>query len=110
MTYPKYLIKDTDQFNEWDFPKIIDDLDIIVAAMGDAPTSQDPEMLLSFARDHSLNGRSITDNPVLAQLITAKALPTGNLEALFASSSKNAAFQKQLEDYITSRFKSAAIS
>lgn len=107
MIYSKYLIKDTDQFCAVDFPKIVDDIAIIIGALAATPALQNSEILLSFTRDHSLKLDWVTAHPALAELISSKALPTSNLEALFASCSQNPSFRRQLEEYITTRLRHA---
>lgn len=110
MTYSKYLVKDTDQFDPYNFPGITDDLDVIVASMTQAPDLRNSAMLVSFVKDHHMESDWVVANPSQAEMISSKSLPVANLEALFASCVKNPAFRTQLEEYIQSRFKTSAAS
>jgi hypothetical protein len=104
MHYSKYLIKDNDQFVPYEYPQIEEDLDSLVASMAKMPSSQNTEMLLSFVKDHQMRSDWVNANQELAEMICTKSLPIKNLEALFASSSKNLSFRRQLEAYITEKF------
>lgn len=104
MLISRYRIKDDDQFVPIEFPQIEEDVDLIVASMANWPTPQKTEMLLSFVKDHSMRSEWVSTNPELADMICTKTLPIKNLEALFASSTKNLLFRKQLEDYVTEKF------
>jgi hypothetical protein len=110
MIYSKYLIKDTDQFVPYEYPQIEEDLEALVVSMAKMPSAQNAEMLLSFVKDHSMRSEWVSANPQLAELICTKSLPTKNLEELFASSSKNLPFRKQLETYVTEKFGAQALS
>jgi len=109
MYYKKYLIKDTDHFDPYNFPKITEDLDTINIAMVTTPAF-DTDMLLSFLKDNSIKAEWTKTNPQLVEMINSKSLPTDNLEAMFQCCSKNPAFRKQLEEYIRSSFKAPSLS
>lgn len=104
MVYTKYLVKDTDRFDPAHFPAITEDLDVIIGSMSQLPALSASTCLLSFARDHCMESGWVNANPGLAEMISSKSLPVSNLEALFASSGKNPAFRRQLEEYVLSRF------
>lgn len=108
MIYSKYLVKDTDQFNPDHFPAITDDLDVIIASMAKSPGARHSVMLVSFAKDHSMESDWIRANPALAEMISSRTLPVSNLEALFASSGNNPSFRRQLEEYVLDRFRASA--
>lgn len=110
MIYSKYLVKDTDRFDPVYFPKVEDDLDRLIVSMAALPSVLNTEMLISFCKDHCMQAEWVRTNPVLAEMISSKSLPTANLEALFAACSTNAAFRGQLEDYISGRFRAASLS
>ena len=110
MQYAKYLIKDTDKFDAFHFPKISEELDVITTTMANSPTLLNSEMLLSFVKDHNMQAEWVATNPEVAEMISSKTLPLSNLEALFASSANNPIFRKQLEDYVVHRFKTSSLS
>jgi hypothetical protein len=107
MYYFRYLVKDNDQFDPLNFPQIEEDLDTIIVSMSQMPTSLNSEILLSFTKDHSMQSSWVSANPALAEMISSKSLPVANLEALFASCTRNLSFRRQLEEYVTHRFKTA---
>lgn len=107
MYYSKYLVKELDIFDPYKFPSITDDLDTIEASLAQAPVSRTPEMLVSFARHHSMDSDWVSANPVLAAQISSKALPLANLEALFAAAHASPSFLRSLEQYVLSRFRPA---
>ena len=107
MHYSKYLIKDTDQFVPFEFPQIEEDLDTLIGSMATLPSTQNTEMLLSFVKGHHMQSEWVNANPQLAEMISTKSLPVHNLEALFASSSKNLPFHKQLEAYVIQKFQAS---
>lgn len=110
MHYSRFLIKENDQFLPYDFPQIEEDLDVLVASMAKLPSLQNTEMLLSFVKDQSMRSEWVEANPALAEMISTQALPVKNLQALFASSSRNLLFRIQLEEYITQKFKGSLIA
>ena len=101
MIYKKYLIKETDQFNPDDFPRLTEDLEIIGIAMASVPSAYNKEMLISFLKDHKIQNDWVNANPRLAEMISSKSLPVKNLEELFDSCSHNPTFRKGLEEYIS---------
>lgn len=110
MIYSKYLVKDTDRFDPAQFPQVEEDLDRLIVSMAALPSVLNTEMLISFCKDHCMQAEWVRTNPVLAEMISSKALPITNLEALFAASRTNASFREQLEEYITDRFRTASLS
>jgi hypothetical protein len=107
MHYFRYVVKDTDQFDPANYPQIEDDLDTLIISMSQMPSTTNAEVVLSFTKDHSMQSAWVSSNPALAELISSKSLPVSNLEALFASCTQNLPFRRQLEAYITDRFKAA---
>lgn len=108
MHYSRFLIKENDQFISFDFPQIEEDLDVLVASMAKQPSLLNTEKLLSFVKDRNMRAEWVEANPALAVMFSSNALPVKNLEALFASSSRNPHFRIQLEEYITQKFREAA--
>lgn len=105
MYYSKYLVKELDLFDPYNFPSITNDLDAIEASLAQPPVPRTPEMLVSFVRHQSMDADWVRENPVLAAQISSKTLPLANLEALFAAAHANPAFLRVLEQYILNRFR-----
>ena len=110
MIYKKYLIRDTDHFDPYNFPKLTEDLDTINVAMVAKPAAFNTDMLLSFLKDNSIRTEWTNANPQLAEMISSKSLPVEDLGAMFECCSKNPSFRKQLEEYIRSSFKTPSLS
>jgi hypothetical protein len=98
--YSKFLVKAEDQFNSFNYPLLVQDLDQINEASVNVPHTLRAEILISFTKHHSLKNDWIAANPKFAALITSGALPIGNIASLFEASSKNSLFQKQLELFL----------
>jgi hypothetical protein len=98
--YPKFLIKAEDQFDSFNYPQLLQDLDQINEASINIPQQMKAEILISFTKNHSLKNDWIVTNPKFAQLVTTGELPTGNIASLFEASSKNSLFQKQFELFL----------
>jgi hypothetical protein len=102
--YQKYLIKKTDQFNPSNYPGIEENLKLIASKTSDKLTNFKTEMLLSFAKGHSIKIEYANDNPQLAEMISSRTLAVKDLEELFESSRNNPGFQKSLEKYVKEWF------
>ncbi|RYY97371.1 MAG: hypothetical protein EOO11_11055 [Chitinophagaceae bacterium] len=97
--YYKFLVNDTDRFDPMHFPQLEETLRHTRAELGTDPSVPSIAMVVSFARDHSLNSVEAAANPVLAERIGTKELSLDVLEQLFDSSRRNPSFRKDLEDY-----------
>ena len=110
MLYSKFVVKDTDRFDPARFPQVEEDLDRLIVSMAALPSVLNTEMLISFCKDHCMQSEWVRTNPVLAELISSKSLPITHLEALFAACCTHPRFREELEEYITGRFRAAALS
>lgn len=99
-TYQKFLIRDTDRFDPVSFPRLNESLRQTIDELASAPAGPSTEMIISFARHHSINSKQAEDHPQLASQISEKGLPLQVLEQLFESSRNNPAFQTGLQDYV----------
>lgn len=98
--YPKYLVKDSDKFDSYNYPKIVEDIIVINEATMNVPKTLKADILISFTKNHSLKNEWITANPEFAKLVTTGILPVNNIAFLFEASSKNSFFQQQFEDFL----------
>lgn len=106
MSYNKYVVKETDDFNLSLFPEISSDIAIIRKEMHKHSHCLDAGILISFVKYHSMRTQWVNTNPGIAKMISSKTLPVENMESLFSSTTNNLLFQKHLEEYIMACFKS----
>ena len=109
MSYNKYVVKETDDFNVTLFPEISADIAIIRKEMHRHSHHLYPGMLISFVKYHSIKTEWANANPEIAKMISSKMLPVVNMESLFSCTKNNLVFQKHLEEYIIACFKSSTI-
>jgi hypothetical protein len=109
MSYNKYVVKETDDFNESLFPEIGADIAIIRKEMHKRSHHLDPGILISFVKYHSIKAEWAIANPEIARMISSKTLPVANMESLFSCTTNNLVFQRHLEEYIITCFKSSTI-
>jgi hypothetical protein len=98
--YKKYLVVPTDQFAPHNFIAVTEELDRINEKSRGISQAFKSEIIISFARDHSLENDWLTANPELAELVISGSLLTGSIEALFESCRPNQAFRAGLEKYL----------
>jgi hypothetical protein len=98
--YPRFLVKDTDQFHPHNFPMLEDDIAGINAGIAHLPSTYKQEMLISFMKYNSINNDWVTVNPLLADAISTGDLPLSNIESLFSCSKNNPVFRKQMSEYL----------
>jgi hypothetical protein len=102
--YPRFLVKDTDQFHADNFPMLEDDIAGINAGIAHLPQTYKQEMLISFMKYNSINTDWVTANPLLADAISTGVLPLTNIESLFSCSKNNPAFRKEMSEYLENSF------
>lgn len=105
-TYKGVPIGDTDSFSAQHYPGLRSTLYQIRQQTIHEPLQETVEMLLSFVKEHWLDGRMLMERPGLAFQITSGALPICELESLFAASRNNIVFKTELETYIRETFQS----
>jgi len=98
--YPRFLVKDTDQFNSYNFPMIEDDIEGINAGTAHFPGTYKQEMLISFMKYNSMNENWVEANPLLAGAISSGTLPLANIGSLFSCSKNNFDFREQMSEYL----------
>ena len=102
--YNKYLISQSEQFNEENFSSLPDEIYNINEKTNKIPQIFKAEIIVSFLKDHSLNDNWIKANPELTELVISNTLFTGCIEALFESSRSNRVFQQDFENYLKGKF------
>ncbi|MDQ3845389.1 MAG: hypothetical protein M3342_15480 [Bacteroidota bacterium] len=86
LTYTKYLIQESDQFDSTNYPHLVGELICINKALTMVPNAFQAEIIISYTKNHSLKLEWIKANPEFVQLVTSGALPISNIEALFEAS------------------------
>jgi len=102
--YPKYLVKENDQFDPENFSFVMDDMQMIREQTGHVPGTSKADILISFLKDHSLQNEWLVSNPLLTGMLTAGSLSTRNIESLFDSCRDKPFFRKQMEEYLRQGF------
>ena len=97
----KYLINDTDVFHAASYPVEADELRVIRNILSTHACGNKGEMVISFAKDHSLKNDWIQNCAVLANVITSRNFKIANLELLFESCRDQKTFRRSLENYIS---------
>jgi hypothetical protein len=68
------------------------------------PYASRTEILISLLKDHCIESKWVEANPGLTEMISSKVLPLADFEALFESGKDNAAYIRELEEYIKEQF------
>jgi hypothetical protein len=98
--YNKYNIKETDHFDAFDFPRVQEELEGIIAASKKNSSARKGEIIVSYLRDHSLKKDWIDNDTELTGLLKGGYFATSHIEALFECSRGNKSFLKTFEDYM----------
>ena len=93
--YKQFLIKPEDHFNEFDYPWLKEDLDIVVSKIEKFSPAVREKIAAAIAK-----GKPITNNNFEEGYTDANLQNSKKLEDLFESSSHNELFRQQLERYI----------
>lgn len=109
LTYQKFLVNDTEQFEAANYPALEPSLRKMVTQLSSEPYGPKAEMILSFVKDHCMRSEQVAEHPALANLISSKTLSLQVVEDLFEASKKNPAFRKDLENYIAGYFRKANV-
>ena len=98
--YKKFLIRAGDHFDESNYLRLQEDMESIKAGIAHLPADFRSEMIISFAKDRSIQEELGEKNPSLTEKLNSKSLNTGCLEDLFDSASDNDLFREELEIYV----------
>jgi hypothetical protein len=93
-------IEEGDEFNELKYPKVVDELNVILDGVFNIPLYFKENILISFFKNHSLQKDWIVANEELAAVIISGLFPSGHIETLFQSGFGNKMFLQSFEAYI----------
>jgi hypothetical protein len=96
-------IGEIERFNPDNYPKMVNEVTLMVDQLDPVPASYKKEMVLSYLKEQGMKNEWILANPNLANLIHSGSLPTAQLEALFQSCRWNKTFRSALERYVKDR-------
>lgn len=80
--YQRVLVKDADHFAVQNFPSLEASVLQLAEDLKNEPLEAVTDMILSFVKEHRLNGKLADEHPQLAVQITSGALPLQELENL----------------------------
>jgi hypothetical protein len=106
-TYKRVPIGDSDCFVAQSFPNLKNALFQIREQTKGEPLQETIEMVVSFVKEHWLDGKMLLAHPLLTAQLTSGALPISELERLFEASRNNTAFKTELEAYIRETLQAA---
>lgn len=95
-----YSIKTNDRFAEALYPAIAKEVKGIHHALVHTRALYKSDIVISFAKSHSLKSEWLAGNKEATQIVTSGSLAISNLESLFQSSKDNPQFTDGLEAYI----------
>ena len=98
--YSKYMIKEGDVFDEYDYPNMMNELAALKEAIAHLPSCSRAEIIISYLESRSINNSFIDDNPKLVAVITSNMHPLHHMEGLFESCKQNKTFLKSYEAYL----------
>jgi hypothetical protein len=87
-------------FNPNDYPLLQDEVKVIKSKLNDYPTINSIEIIISFAKDHSLKAEWVNTNQRLTDGLRNHAIRLDEIEQLFSRSRSNLAFQNELKEYL----------
>lgn len=87
------------------FPSLDKDIGLIKEKLNGINNTYAIEIIMSFARDHSIKNDWAKENPEVTKLVVNKKIPIGVLEQLFKRSKDNFTFRKDFEEYLLGKLK-----
>ena len=90
------------QFNPDDFPSMKVELEALKKKLQEYPKQHSVDIIVSFAKEHSLKNEWFKSNEQLSNDIARQELKIKEIERLFNLSRTNNEFQNQLQDYLRS--------
>lgn len=98
--YKKYLISKSDSFEPFQFPNVVNELQMVKKNLTTSGIAYKEDILISYLKKRSIEADWIMANPDLTSLITSGVFTTDHLKALFECSEGNKEFQRQYETYL----------
>lgn len=103
--FSKYIIKDTDNFDELLYPGVATEVDGLKHRLLKFRSADKTRIVISMLKDHCIETTLLDGNKELTRLLTSGSLATSGLESLFESSKGNLNFRNDLETYITAKLR-----
>jgi len=94
-----------ESFSPNNFPCLDEDIKLIREKLKDLNNDYLAEIVISFAKDHSIKGIWAKENPDVVDMVVNKRIPIGTLEQLFEKSKDNFEFREDLEKYLIDEFR-----
>ncbi|WP_336518464.1 hypothetical protein [Pollutibacter soli] len=107
MSAKKYFIEEGEVFDPVNFPYVLSEIKKIKERTDRLPPVFKSEILISYLKEHTLQGNWIKMNKVLTDLVISEMLFEGTIESLFDSSRNHPGFREGLENYLKLRFASS---
>ena len=95
-----FTIEPNQIFNPADFPSVKMELETLKRKLQEYPKENLADIIVSFAKDHSLKNEWFANNPQLAEDVAKQKIRLKEIEALFNRSRTNAEFQIDLQNYL----------
>jgi hypothetical protein len=108
LKYKHYNIKDSDNFNEFDFPNVVSELELLKEGLSHLPDIHKDDILISYLKDHSVKVDWTNDNPKIMETISNGSLITSHLQWLFESCQTHERFTADFEYFIKKSLKESA--
>lgn len=87
------------------FPSLDKDILLIKEKLREINSAYAIEIILSFARDHSIKKDWAIENPEVTELVVNNKIPIGVIKQLFNRSKDNFSFRKDFEEYLIETLK-----
>ncbi len=95
-----FTVEPDQKFNPSDFPSLKLELERIKQKLQEYPKENSADIIVSFAKDHTLKSEWFRNNPQLANDIAKQELSIKEIETLFNCSKSNTEFQKDLQHFL----------
>jgi len=95
-----FTIEPNQSFNPADFPSVKMELETLKRKLQEYPKENSADIIVSFAKDHSLKNEWFANNPQLAEDVAKREIRLKEIEELFNRSRTNAEFQIDLQNYL----------
>lgn len=96
-----------ESFSPGRFPDLDEDIELIREKLKGLKNDYLAEIVISFARDHSIKGVWARENAEVVNMVANKKIPIGIIEQLFERSKDNFVFREGLESYLMGKLNSA---
>jgi hypothetical protein len=98
-------IEPDQKFDPADFPNLKVELENLKKILQEYPKQNSADIIVSFAKDHSLRSEWFSNNPQLAGDVANQEIRLTEIETLFNCSKMNITFQNDLQNYMRTELK-----